>query len=112
MALVFLLIVSSTFCQSMSPFSSVSTKTGLAPTNIIARVVAVAESGVVMTSSPFLIPRAIKAIWIASRPLATPTTNLLPRYLAKLFSNFFTSSPKINEPDFKTLAIAVSISVW
>ena len=54
-----------------------SAKTGVAPTRTIAPTVAKKVNGVVITSSPALIPSTISAMINASEPLVTPTAWLL-----------------------------------
>ena len=90
-------------------FSLISTKTGFAPVLTIAEIVGTAVLETVITSSPFLIPRANKAINIASVPLLTPTANLFPMYLEKFFSRFLSSFPRIKFPELKTLFTNLSI---
>ena len=54
-----------------------STKTGFAPVATIAPIVAIYVNGVVITSSPFFIPKAFNDK-NASVPLPTPIANLAP----------------------------------
>ncbi len=63
-----------------------SAKTGFAPQNNMEFAVATNENGVVMTSSPCVIPLAIKATCSAEVPLLTATACFVPQYSAKLFS--------------------------
>ena len=53
-------------------WGSISTKTGVAPSRAIISPVAMKVNGLVMTSSPGPIPRAIMATSKASVPLETP----------------------------------------
>jgi len=57
---------------------SMSTKTGFAPNSTMTSAVATKVNGVVMTSSPDLIPSAISEISKASVPEATVTQCLAP----------------------------------
>ena len=72
----------------------ISTKTGTAPTLLIADTVGIAVFETVITSSPFLIPMALKAIIKASVPLATAVPYFRLFFFVKFFSNLFNSFPK------------------
>ena len=73
-------IFSSIFAGSMlNVAGSMSTKTGVAPTRAIAPTVAKKVNGVVMTSSPALMPETISEMMSASDPLVTPTANRVPQ---------------------------------
>ena len=72
----------------------------------MASVVATAEIGVVITSSPLPTLSAISEICIASNPLATPIQYLTPRYLANLSSKAETSCDNTYVPESNTLFIA------
>ena len=56
---------------------SMSAKIGVAPTRTIAPTVAKKVNGVVITSSPALIPSTISEMMRASEPLVTPTAPVL-----------------------------------
>jgi len=58
---------------------SISTKTGVALLRQIEEAVAKKLKGVVITSSPFPIPKALTAKTRASVPEAQPTAFLIPR---------------------------------
>ena len=60
---------------------------------MIASAVAKKVNGVVITSSPQPICRAIKDIISASVPELQPTANLVPQKLAKFSSNCCTTGP-------------------
>ena len=72
---------------------SMSTYTGFAPRMAMVSAVATNVNGVVITSSPGPMPRAIIAIWRASVPDAHPTAYFTPRYPATAHSNSPTSFP-------------------
>jgi hypothetical protein len=59
--------------------SSMSTKTGVAPTLLMLSAVAKKLKGVVMTSSPGPMPRARRPMTRASVPELTPMACLVPR---------------------------------
>ena len=61
----------------------------------MAKEEAVKDIGVVITSSPSLIPQASKPVRKASVPEATPTQNLAPQNLAKFFSNSSNYLPRV-----------------
>ena len=67
--------------------SSQSTKTGFAPSSIIAPTVATNVLAAVITSSPLPISKAFKDNLIASVPEFTPIAYFDPISLANLFSN-------------------------
>ena len=72
-----------------------SAVTGVAPLMQIPVTVGNAVRSVVITSSPGPIPQAIRAIAIASVPLATPTAKPAPRNAASSDSNAETSGPRM-----------------
>ena len=79
-AFVFGVIAASiAFGQILNVRGSISTKTGMAPTYLIASAVAINVNGVVMTSSPSPMPSAINAKCRASVPEATPIACLTPK---------------------------------
>ncbi len=63
----------------LNVFGSMSTYTGRAPRMAIVSAVATKVNGVVTTSSPGPMPRAIIAIWSASVPEEQATAYLEPR---------------------------------
>ena len=73
--------------------NSTSTKIGLAPNNLITSAVEIQVNGVVITSSPFEIPRAINAINNASVPEETVMQYFDLLIFFNSCSNFITSSP-------------------
>ena len=75
--------------------ASISTKTGTAPKRLITSLEAIKVKGVVIISSPSLIPIASNAINRASVPLEQAIACLAPVYFAKLASNSFTAGPII-----------------
>src|SRR5579883_2345237 len=75
---------------------SMSTKTGRAPSRQIVLAVAKKVYGVVMTSSPGPIPRAIKGSSRASVPEPQPTPRAAPQYSASSASSCATSGPMTN----------------
>ena len=68
---------------------------GVRPAETIAEIVATAVWDTVKTLSPFFNFNALKQISIASVAFPTATPYFTLQYLAKLFSNFFTSSPRM-----------------
>src|ERR1700761_6399085 len=89
---------------------STSTNTGLAPSNAITSALAAKVNGLVMTSSPGPIPRAIKEINNASVPLATVMQCFTSTKLASACSSSATSGPMMYCPCASTAAILRSSS--
>ena len=86
------------FCKSQS------TKTGLAFCLITASAFDIIVKLGIITSSFFLIPRALMAISKAAVPLDTEIENFLLTNFEKFSSNFFTSGPSDDiHPFFNTL---------
>ena len=77
---------------------SISTKTGLAPTNSGALALATKEKGVVMTSSPASTPAAIMAQCSPAVPDDTPIACRRPDSLATIFSNCSSFGPRVSTP--------------
>ena len=72
----------------------------MAPSFAIAFTVIIQVSGVVITSSPDLIPKAFKHKYNALLPESKPTAYFLSINL-DIFSNFCTSGPKKIDHDLK-----------
>ena len=89
---------------------STSTKTGLAPTASIASAVAANVIATVITSSPGLVPSAIRARRSASVPDATVIACRAPASAANSASNAATSGPRMKVPRSSTRATAPWIS--
>jgi len=88
-ALVFDVIDFSIFDGSILNVSdSISTKTGLAFCTTITLDVAAKVNGVVITSSPFLIPNASNERCNAAVPELTVTAFSIPKYFENSYSNF------------------------
>ncbi len=85
---------------------SMSTKTGRAPRRAIAAAVAKNENGVVITSSPDLTSRAIKASSSPSEPEAQPTAYFALQYSAIEVSSWRTSSPRTKRCEASTRSTA------
>ncbi len=107
MALVLSVIFSRTsFGSRLNVLGSMSAKTGLALWKRIELAVAMKVNGVVMTSSPSLIPRAFRATSRAAVPLATAIPCLAPKYSANSLSKASTSSPWASIPLLRTSTTA------
>jgi hypothetical protein len=99
MAFVRGVIAASTCDASMLQVSGwISTNTGVAPASTIISAVAANVNGVVMTSSPGRMSKAISAISSASVPLATVTQCRAPVQASSRCSNSRTSGPRMYWP--------------
>ena len=84
------------FVFSKKVFGFISTKTGLAPTLLIASAVAKKLKDEVITSSPSPMSKALNARINASVPLLQPTAYFVPISDEKESSNCLITSPPIN----------------
>ena len=84
---------------------------GLAPTNAITSAVAKYVKGVVITSSPFPIPSALKESRSASVPELQDIAYFAPTCFAKLSSNNLTLFPRMYWPELKIFATFLLISL-
>src|SRR4030095_6356421 len=96
---------------SSPKWSSISARTGGAPTRTIASQAAPKGNGTVRTASPGPMASACRATSSASVPLATPTTCSTPRKSANSCSKPRTSSPPMNAVRSMTPATAASMSL-
>ena len=104
-------IFSSIFSTSiLYVFISGSTKTGVQPFSVIARIVAMYVFAGTIISSPGAKSYARIINVNASKPFATPRQYLVPQYLAKFSANVSFSSPSKYQPRSKTDAMRASIS--
>ena len=97
-ALVFEVIAFSKRSTFIQKVSLQSTKTGIAPSSIIAPTVATKVFAAVITSSPKPIPLAFNASLIASVPELTPIACFDPINCANFCSNSVKGFPSVKSP--------------
>ena len=110
-AFVFGVMAASTAAtETLNVFGSMSTKTGVAPALWMVPAVAKKVNGVVITSSPRPMSRALSASSSASVPLAHPIACFACESFATSASSRSTGSPRMKVCASMTLVTAASIS--